>query len=202
MAGEAIATADEIRRFNAQLEPDFRRVEATIRAQVAPRVAPPQVLFHYTGMPGFRGIVETQRMWATDIRYLNDAEELSYSNRLFASIIDGRISEAKDAGERELLARLARTFDFREMLIPFVAAFSEIDDDLSQWRGYAQGVGGVALGLDLRRLPDALQAAKIEYDEDVQKGAIRTLIGNVIALYRELTPKHAAPLQTFLMARC
>jgi hypothetical protein len=69
------------------------------------------------------------------------------------------------------------------MLIPFVAAFSEIDDDLSQWRGYAQGVGGVALGLDLRRLPDALQAAKIEYDEDVQKGAIRTLIGNVIALY-------------------
>lgn len=37
--------------------------------------SPPATLHHYTGVRGFRGIVESQSIWASHIRYLNDSSE-------------------------------------------------------------------------------------------------------------------------------
>lgn len=38
----------------------------------------PDVLYHYTNLGGLTGILQSRKLWATDIRYLNDANELSY----------------------------------------------------------------------------------------------------------------------------
>ncbi len=38
----------------------------------------PDELYHYTGIQGLKGIVESQTLWATHYKYLNDAEEISH----------------------------------------------------------------------------------------------------------------------------
>jgi hypothetical protein len=37
------------------------------------------LLWHYTTGAGLRGILETNVLWATDVRYLNDESELKYA---------------------------------------------------------------------------------------------------------------------------
>jgi hypothetical protein len=40
-------------------------------------------LYHYTGIKGLKGIIESQTLWATHYRYLNDSEEIfHFRNRL------------------------------------------------------------------------------------------------------------------------
>lgn len=36
----------------------------------------PDELYHYTGIHGLKGIIESQTLWATHYKYLNDAEEI------------------------------------------------------------------------------------------------------------------------------
>jgi hypothetical protein len=38
----------------------------------------PDELYHYTGIYGLKGIVESQTLWATHYKYLNDAEEITH----------------------------------------------------------------------------------------------------------------------------
>lgn len=38
----------------------------------------PDELYHYTGIHGLEGIVESQTLWATHYKYLNDAEEIEH----------------------------------------------------------------------------------------------------------------------------
>lgn len=47
----------------------------------------PDILFHYTNFGGLNGILQSRKLWATDIRYLNDAHELSYGVSEMADIL-------------------------------------------------------------------------------------------------------------------
>jgi hypothetical protein len=38
----------------------------------------PDELYHYTGIDGLKGIINSQTLWATHYRYLNDTEEVTY----------------------------------------------------------------------------------------------------------------------------
>src|SRR5204863_4487405 len=120
----------------------------------------------------------------TDIRYLNDSKEMSHCRQLFSIEIDALAT--KNANETEFKQRLSKTFDVREHLVPFVACFSESADDLNQWRGYAGGVGGAAIGVKLKQLPERMIAAKINYEEDAQKQEIKALAREVFDLFRAL----------------
>ena len=59
--------------------------------------SPPATLYHYTNDGGLRGIIETGKLWFTDIFYLNDPSELKYSVRLASDILtrhaSGRTSD-------------------------------------------------------------------------------------------------------------
>src|SRR5215472_6382632 len=39
---------------------------------------PQRTLYHYTSLTGLKGIVEQRNFWVSDIRYLNDSEELRH----------------------------------------------------------------------------------------------------------------------------
>lgn len=39
---------------------------------------PKELLYHYTTISGLKGIVESQSLWASDVRYMNDSAELQY----------------------------------------------------------------------------------------------------------------------------
>ena len=47
----------------------------SIRAEQRLSKAPPLTLYHYTDQAGLLGIMESRRLWATKVQYLNDFME-------------------------------------------------------------------------------------------------------------------------------
>src|ERR1700745_3305881 len=107
----------------------------------------PSHVFHYTSNAGLMGIIASRTVWASDIRYLNDAKDYAYAFEIFAEVFDNALS-------RWSITRRPFLLDAREQLAriegwqTFVASFSEVDDLLSQWRGYCPSGQGVSVGLD------------------------------------------------------
>src|SRR6516225_6304047 len=112
-------------------------------------------LYHYTDGRGLKGIIESQAIWFTDYRHLNDPSELSYGIEKARDLMSQKETGA-DAGGRAFLQCL------RDMLLPkniswlqcFIASFSRDRDELGQWRAYADNGRGYALGLQARVFTD------------------------------------------------
>jgi hypothetical protein len=107
-------------------------------------------------MQGFRGIVETGGIYATDVRFLNDAEEFIHARKIANELV-GQTAEIGDFDypqRQDLECWVAEIFksgfmDPNSAQI-FVASFSDSEDDLSQWRAYSHGSCGVSIAFDLR----------------------------------------------------
>lgn len=100
-------------------------------------------LYHYTTASGLQGILESNRIWATELRFLNDERELQFGIDLLASELQRQVTQ-RDA--RPSLSKIVEVLSVHRILRHyFVACFCEQGDLLSQWRGYASP-GGYALG--------------------------------------------------------
>ena len=114
----------------------------------------PKTLYHHTSLAGLAGILRSRRLWATDISYLNDAAEFrhavdSISSGLGAAIEQGSLDPYLATALKVWLEIATEGLGTPSL---YVACFSENDDQLSQWRAYAQG--GVAIGFDTARLEE------------------------------------------------
>jgi hypothetical protein len=124
------------------------------------------LLWHYTTTGGALGILQSRSLRASDIRFLNDAQEYDLAVRTLRRVMreetdrDGvelpvklreRVEAVLDGGPRPYHMSDAEEFGH------FAACVSETEDDLGQWRGYADG-GGFALGFD-RNLLDSIATA-------------------------------------------
>jgi hypothetical protein len=61
--------------------------------------SPDDLLYHYTSDAGFRGIIESDRIWATDIRFLNDYTEFrrAFADKYLEALIEAfRTAMRKD----------------------------------------------------------------------------------------------------------
>jgi len=58
----------------------FRKAEAIVNsfASTLDKQPPPSIIYHYTNDAGLRGIIETGKLWFTDIFNLNDPTELRH----------------------------------------------------------------------------------------------------------------------------
>lgn len=113
---------------------------------------PKETLYHYTTIQGLKGIIEDKELWLTDVRFLNDPDEINAG----MSVVDKGLGAAiesfsSDKPEREFLSQLKeiwKGFGFPNHHT-FVTSLTEAGDDLSQWRLYGDGGKGCALGFDL-----------------------------------------------------
>jgi hypothetical protein len=118
------------------------------------------VLYHYTDRRGLLGIVETGEIWASDARYLNDAQELSTAIATAKAVVDAQKASA-NADERRALEQIAGFLGGMEPpglgpnLSVFVFSCSEDGDQLSQWRAYARPGDGYAIGFSTHNLVTA-----------------------------------------------
>jgi hypothetical protein len=145
----------------------------------------PAKLWDYTSTFGLQGIVASKKIFATDIRFLNDREEFTHARK----IADEIVQETDEFGPNDLPVRenLQKAVDLAfntGSLHPdrgqvFVASFSLAEDQLSQWRGYSRGTSGVSLAFDLkalRPLPEIdtlVSFAPRVYELDSKKKLIR-----------------------------
>lgn len=47
----------------------------------------PEKLWHYTSVAGFQGIIASGAIYATDVRYLNDAEEFIHARKMASEVV-------------------------------------------------------------------------------------------------------------------
>lgn len=103
-------------------------------------------LYHYTSLAGFQGIIASKGFWASDSRFLNDAEEMRHGAELTANALQHLSKRTKHAAFAELLDRIRTRLLEPLSKGPLIACFSTARDSLEQWRGYG-GAGGICIGV-------------------------------------------------------
>lgn len=103
----------------------------------------PPVLYHYTTAAGALAILQSAELWATDVRFMNDSDEMTHAIRVMLSDACDLPCRAESAAAlKQILTALS---DSRDGF--FAACLSANGDLLSQWRGYADDGLGYAIGL-------------------------------------------------------
>jgi hypothetical protein len=140
---------------------------------------PPANLYHYTDSAALLGIMKGRELWATHIRYLNDAREFVHAIEIAKEYVD-QLQKSKSS---ILLRNLKWTLDGMPGNT-FIISFSEVSDLLSQWRGYCPA-GGYSLNFNAAKLKElAAQQlfvmVKCSYEREEQENLIKQLIHSAI----------------------
>jgi hypothetical protein len=112
-------------------------------------------LYHYTDGRGLKGIIDSQTIWFTDYRHLNDPSELSYGIEKARDVMRQNAIGADEYGRAflECLADMLSPKKFSSLEF-FIASFSRDKDELGQWRAYADNGRGYVLGLQARAIEE------------------------------------------------
>lgn len=146
---------------------------------------PTVMLYHYTSLEGLLGIVESCSLRAGDLRYMNDAQELTYFTDLLATAA-ALITEP--AADIEILRQLIGWLTSRRhgSRIVCAASMTEQGNLLSQWRGYCPHGRGVSIGFqagDLSKTAEAggFSVGRCIYDPQNQQRIADAVVNAVIA---------------------
>ena len=125
---------------------------------------PKTTLYHYTSQKGFLGIINNESFWASNIFFLNDSTELNLSLNYINSLLGKLNIKCKDNQSQKVI-REQITIEFladikyliNEAYLDdqysqfYVISLTELEDTLSQWRGYCGENSGYSLGFDIQR---------------------------------------------------
>jgi hypothetical protein len=194
-----------------------RRVrEATVEVvrQIGPEVEVPwpNSLFHYTTADGLKGILETGRLWATNVSYLNDATELRYWFQVLRDVVDKILNNADSEHGLDafgLYLTALTTIDYEKGMPHgvYVTCFCDQHDELNQWRAYGNGAGfaiefdgptdeKATLGLEPESPGLVTTFEQVEYRRDEQARIAETIING----YLKVLPLKAVSVEDFRMA--
>ena len=113
-------------------------------------------VYHYCSLSTFMKIVEGKSLWLTSIDKMNDYAEGNWLTHIVSELCSEKL--AAKVGERDLFNNLIKKIpEYIESRLPYMSCFSEQEDLLSQWRGYAEGGRGVAIGFKTRALKQRMQ---------------------------------------------
>lgn len=145
---------------------------------------PQGLLYHYTTLKGVLGIVGCRKLWASDIRYMNDSAELKHAADLIRDEIRERIAGGHE--NADLLGQFADwvTNRITNGHMMFAASFRAHGNLLSQWRGYSSHGKGVSLGFSAEFIGQCVkkqqfQIGKCIYEPGRQHKLICQIIDSV-----------------------
>ncbi len=145
---------------------------------------PTDTLYHYTSFSGMMGVVRSAKLWASDIRYMNDSSELRHAADLIRQEVKHRIADGHP--QPDLLSAFHDWFANRiangHML--YASSFRSNGNLLSQWRGYSQVGKGVSVGFDAKRIctyadDQRFQVGKCVYHPQRQRALIAEVVDEV-----------------------
>lgn len=116
-------------------------------------------IYHYTNWLSLKGILETQSIWLSDYKYLNDTSEVKYAIKIISDYVLRKCSENMRTPFWEphfaLMEKIA--FEF------FICSFCERDNYLYAWRSYANDGAGFSIGFK----KEFFKSAPIEKDSQI-----------------------------------
>lgn len=117
-------------------------------------------VWHYTTAEGLIEILQSGKMFSTQVTCLNDSREQRYFGDLVYEAAKPLIASNEDPDFGIFLKIAEDTLIKRDFATAwhFVTCFSDNGDDLGQWRGYGSGECGYAIGFRCDGLLEALKA--------------------------------------------
>ena len=161
-----------------------------ITAHLRTRRQLPDVVYHYTTPAGLLGVVSSQRIWATDVRYLNDSSEFHYTLELCRpALIMQRERYGPDDPEAYLFEQLISFLEAAPVFRLYAASFSAQGNLLSQWRAYCPPNGGFSIGITARVLEERSGYKLIPclYDRSEQEVVLNETVDRAVEAYRRGT---------------
>ncbi|GAB4271663.1 MAG: DUF2971 domain-containing protein [Candidatus Rifleibacteriota bacterium] len=142
---------------------------------------PPQIIYHYTTQEGILGIISKREMWATQVHFLNDKNEIFLTFHLLKEELESQIQKSHTPIHKRQLKEIREFLDVMDQGHICIASFCEVGDLLSQWRGYGNLGKGYAIGFDLKELTRIAKKHDFVlwpcvYDRELQKELVRFLI--------------------------
>ena len=155
---------------------------------------PKVTLYHYTGIGGLLGIVESRTLWASHIYYLNDAAEIVYARDVLKELVGKRINTAPEE-EHEFLAQFnhwLNTFSQNAFHL-FIFSLTEEPNLLSQWRSYTPHGKGVSIGFSPDSLLQKVRAQEMRivrclYERLEQEELMNGLLNKMLITFRKENP--------------
>lgn len=123
---------------------------------------------HYTTANALISIIQSEQLWATNIKFLNDEQEFLHAITLAKEVIQRSTESAQkiqtnrnayDEFVKDITKALESLDTYHAESI-FTCSFSEEKDLLSQWRGYCPNNQGYCIHFELEGL---LKAAKEKF---------------------------------------
>jgi hypothetical protein len=126
------------------------------RKQTETPPKPEGLLYHYTSLEGFLGIIDSDSLRATHIRYMNDSREfldgLNYLDSImkdFPGALKSKMGPFFDSIVSHVSGKSgAYVISFTDDEAATPAPHKAPGDRLSQWRAYSGGLRGLSMGLD------------------------------------------------------
>lgn len=125
----------------------------------------PDIVYHYTDAAGLNGILRSQKLWATEFRFMNDESEIQLGMRRAIAEIDRQLDGSKDELKKAFLLTLKDHCETDSAYTSYVVSLTSRKDDLSQWRGYASDGYGFSIGFDCAAIKDRLPSRQFSFGE-------------------------------------
>lgn len=143
--------------------------------------------YHYTDAAGLIGILTSNRLWATDIRFLNDPSEGRFLPTRLLGLMEAKVG-GPNASEKHVIDEIKRALaNPRDSSSTFSVSFCADGDLLSQWRGYGSFGSGYAIGLDLRNVPPPQLG--VLYDVSYGEEPLGQIALDILEIYVRATEK-------------
>lgn len=143
----------------------------------------PKVVYHYTSIEGFMGIISSRSVWMTDYSYLNDHRELTHG----VDVVQGVIKEIANAEATQEILQLIASWSGKLAEVQnriCITSFSSDEDSLSQWRAY----GPIAIGFPVHPLALHVNQGILQpiiYDPEVQRKLIKIYLHQLCSAYQQ-----------------
>jgi len=155
-----------------------------IHAIISQNSTAPKELYHYTSMTVMDSLLTSGQFWASNIFYLNDAEEYYKGIKYLINLYLAQPEYVK------LLREILNDNGSSSQGV-FSLSFSTQNDNLHQWITYAKE-GGVCIGLDNERLQEysiALEGKDNKNIKHNEYGSCKDVITQAIYLTNEAVSK-------------
>lgn len=152
-------------------------------------IKPPKILFHYCPNKSFEGIMNTGTIWLSSFSNTNDSTELIHLYKIAMNYVYRKKYSLK---EKFIVNNLMLNYK-KNLLNSFGTSFTNLNDNISQWRGYGDDGKGMAIGFATEKfnlfndLPkrnyfgeNNISLLKVFYDEREQLKIIKDIIDKSI----------------------
>lgn len=148
----------------------------------------PGLLFHYTSSEGLIGILRTQELWASNVAFFNDVQEVEHAVNHALMAIENTIARGASRTDLVVLTQMRECVGSAAKRY-YVFCLSEERDLLSQWRAYSPPGGGYSIGLPSKQL---LSMADIQgftlapcvYDEQLKHQIAQEFVDAFLSRFR------------------